>query len=407
MSAPSLPRDGWHLRANIPTFAYLVVTVLVALGHRWLDDPGWLLVHLLLLGAATNAIFVWSAHFTQTLLRLPSDTGRGALAWRIAVLNAGALLVLGGAVVASPPAMMLGAVLVAAAALAHGWVLFSEMRRALPARFRPLVRFYVAAACFLPVGSLIGAEMSTEHDDAVTGRLLLAHMAANVLGWIGLTVAGTLVQLWPTMLRTRMAEGTELAARHALPVLIGGILVALLGAGVGVSAVCALGLVVYLLGWIRLLWPHARSWSDKPPDGFAPWSVIAALFWLAVAVVIGVVILATTTDWAVVDERLILLALPFAGFVLQILLGALTFLIPVVLGGGPAAVRATIAILDRGDLMRLAATNVGLAMAVVPLPNEVRLAGGAIALVGAASFLPIAGLAVVRNRQAKANRPTP
>jgi len=126
-----------------------------------------------------------------------------------------------------------------------------------------------------------------------------------------------------------------------------------------------------------------------------------------VALVIGVVILATTTDWAVVDERLILLALPFAGFVLQILLGALTFLIPVVLGGGPAAVRATIAILDRGDLMRLAATNVGLAMAVVPLPNEVRLAGGAIALVGAASFLPIAGLAVVRNRQAKANRPTP
>ncbi len=108
-----------------------------------------------------------------------------------------------------------------------------------------------------------------------------------------------------------------------------------------------------------------------------------------------------------VDERLILLALPFAGFVLQILLGALTFLIPVVLGGGPAAVRATIAILDRGDLVRLAATNVGLAMAVVPLPNEVRLAGGAIALVGAAAFLPIAGLAVVRNRQAKANRPTP
>ncbi len=41
----------------------------------------------------------------------------------------------------------------------------------------------------------------------------------NLLGWIGLTVLGTLVTLWPTMLRTQMADNAESASEHALPVL--------------------------------------------------------------------------------------------------------------------------------------------------------------------------------------------
>jgi hypothetical protein len=30
-------------------------------------------------------------------------------------------------------------------------------------------------------------------------RVLVAHVAVNVLGWMGITVLGTLVTLWPTM----------------------------------------------------------------------------------------------------------------------------------------------------------------------------------------------------------------
>src|SRR5665647_769451 len=69
-------RTTWHLGANTPVAAYLTSLVAISLVNRYVPETHWLLVHLLLLGAVTNAIFVWSSHFADALLRR-----RGRSAW--------------------------------------------------------------------------------------------------------------------------------------------------------------------------------------------------------------------------------------------------------------------------------------------------------------------------------------
>lgn len=69
-----------------------------------------------------------------------------------------------------------------------------------------------------------------------------------------------------------------------------------------------------------------------------------------------------------------------AGFALQILVGALSYLTPVMLGGGPKASRATNLVMDRAAAYRVTAANSCLLLALTPaLPWEARLTCGATA----------------------------
>ena len=77
----------------------------------------------------------------------------------------------------------------------------------LPSRFGATVRYYITAAALLPVGATLGTILARGLADPLHGQVRLAHASVNVLGWMGLTVLGTLVTLWPTMLRTRIAPG--------------------------------------------------------------------------------------------------------------------------------------------------------------------------------------------------------
>ena len=100
-------------------------------------------------GAVTAAILIWSQHFSDTLLRREAPAGRAGLGIRLGLHTVGAGLVVAGVLAASVPLVIVGASVVAAAILAHAVVLFLQLRRALPSRFGPLVRYYVAAAVVL------------------------------------------------------------------------------------------------------------------------------------------------------------------------------------------------------------------------------------------------------------------
>ena len=80
----------------------------------------------------------------------------------------------------------------------------------------------------------MGVTLAWGWPDPWHGRLLVAHALANVLGWVGLTLTGTLLTLWPTMLRTRLDPTAERWTRQALPVLTSAIAVAVGGALVGI-----------------------------------------------------------------------------------------------------------------------------------------------------------------------------
>ena len=396
-----MTRTGWHLRAGAVVVAWLVALLVVALAHRYFPVSRWLMVHLLVLGAVTNAILVWSSHFAAALLRLPEPATRRAEAGRLVVLNAGAVTVVAGVVSGRWPLVLVGGTAVALAVLWHVVSLLRRMRASLPSRFRHTLRYYVAAGLLLVVGVTFGVTMTHNGiSELWFGRLVVAHALTNLLGWIALTIIGTLVTLWPTMLRTRIVDGAEVVARRVLPVLVGSLTVAVAGALAGMRVVVAAGLLGYLAGVVLWCRPALAEARVRPPTSFATLSVVVAPLWLIGSLATLVVTLLVTDDPAQVVSRAGWLTTPvLAGFVLPVLLGALSYLVPVVIGGGPNVVRTTTAVLDRGAVLRVATANLALLVCVLPVPSLVRVSCSVVLLVAYAAFLPLLVRAVLVGRR--------
>ncbi|MFH0245464.1 multicopper oxidase domain-containing protein [Streptomyces sp. HK10] len=397
------PRASWHLGANAVVALWLALFAAAAAGHHFLPSARWLMAHLLLLGAVSNAIVIWSGHFAASVLRLP-EANRGAPAvWRLVCLNAGAAAVIGGMAAGVWPAVLVGGAAVAGAVAAHAVWLVRLMRRALPGRFTMTVRYYMAAACLLPAGAVLGVVMARgDLSGGLHARLLTAHELVNLLGWVGLTVAGTLITLWPTMLRTKVADGAERAGRRALPVLLGGLGMTVVAVLAGPPPLAAAGAAAYAAGWAVAGVPWTREARVKAPHSFATWSVAAGGVWLLGSLAGLVWILLTSPSWPQAAARVPALTAPLAaGWIAQTLLGALTFLVPVVLGGGPAAVRAASAGLERGGPFRLAAGNAALALCLLPVPSVVRVVGSVLLLGVLVAFLVLLVRTVVRGLRAR------
>jgi nitrite reductase (NO-forming) len=176
--------------------------------------------------------------------------------------------------------------------------------------------------------------------------------------------------------------------------------VAAAGAGAGVLLLTAVGVALYLAALVYVTWPHAEELRRKPPTTFATWSVVAGMSWFAGTLVVLTVGTTTAHDWEQAHAAASWLTAPFlAGFAAQVLLGALSYLIPVVLGGGPNAVRATNRVFDTGGPARVVAANGALLICVLPVPSLVRVIGSVVVLVALASFLPLAVRAVRVSRR--------
>lgn len=393
-------RSTWHLRAGSVVAAWLAALVIVSLVGIARPVTPWLLVHLLLLGAVSNAILIWSRHFADALLRLPEDGSRRGEAMRLGLFNAGALAVVVGMVWDGWAVVVCGALVVAVVVGWHAVVLMSRMRRALPSRFGATLRYYVAAAGLLPLGVALGVVMASGTlSEPVHARVALAHVVVNLLGWMGLTVIGTLVTLWPTMLHTRVVDGAERASRRALPVLVVSLLAAAAGALSGVQVVAAAGIAGYLAGLVVAGLPLLAETRTRPPSTYATRSVLAAQLWFAGSVAALVVIVLVAPSWERAAAAADRLAAPLlVGFAVQLLLGALSYLVPVVLGGGPTATRATTAALDLAGRLRVAIINLGLLALTLPVPELARTSAAVLVLVALAAFLPLVLRAVLIER---------
>lgn len=393
-------RASRHLRANALVLAWLVAAAAATLVHRVLPEPGWVLVHLPLLGAVSTAILVWSQHFADTLLRHPAPPR--ALAVRLALHTAGALAVVAGHLTARPAVLVAGALAVAAAAVAQVVGIRQQRRGALPSRFGHLVRAYVAAGALLVPGVACGVAMAAAGPaPADYARWYVAHVVLTLLGWVGVTVAGTLVVLWPTILHTRIDEVAERTAVRSLQLLVGGVLVAAAGPAVGVRAVTCVGVGVVMVGVGLVARVLVRQARGAPPVTFAAGSVGAAVVWWGASVLALGVVVASAPDWQAVVPRLSALApATVAGFAAQVLGGALAYLLPVVLGGGPAVARAVAAELDRAGVVRVVLLNGALVVFVLPAPSLVRVAASVLALVTGAWFLVLVVRAVLVARRA-------
>ena len=88
------------------------------------------------------------------------------------------------------------------------------------------------------------------------------------------------------------------------------------------------------------------------------------------------------------------------------LLGALSHLIPVALGGGPSVTRQTHASMDRGAALRVTAANAGLLVCALPVPSLVRVLSSVVVLACLAAFVPLL-LLTLRVRRSEPSPKTP
>ena len=378
---------------DLPTLVWFLCVVVVSIIHRWLPMPTWLLLHLLFLGAATHAILTWSQHFTAALTRSPvTEASRRAQNQRLVLANVAMVAIFVGVPSAMWVLTVVGAVLLSVAVVWHGVSIWLRLRGALPGRFTGIVRYYILSAACLPIGALLGTWIA--HPAGASVGLTLAHAIVNVLGWIGITVAGTLVTLWPTMLRTRASGHAAPHAARALPILGGGVLVAAAGAIAALPWLIAAGLAGYLAGLVIIGFSLIREASQASPHSFPTLSAGAAILWwigCLIALIAGAIRAEITGDGVSLIVMMLHGVAPYfaAGFVTQILIGALSYLVPVVVGGGPQPVRIGTAVFNRAAHLRVSLANTSLLVCALPVTNLTRVVASLVYLGAVASFIPL------------------
>lgn len=338
---------------------------------------GWVATHLALAGAATVAIGTFMPHFGVTLagtrpepwwLRL---TGVLALALGMATVALGRPLA-GADVAGAGGLFVLGGIALTA------WTTYAPMRFGL-ARRHPIVQLtYGVALANLAIGASLAVLFLFGWSPVTSAWVALkpAHAWLNVFGFVSLTVAGTLVYLYPTMLGARIRPQPSMAA--AVIGLLAGPPLAALGYAVGLRPLALAGGGLALVGAAGLLaygidtWRRRGRWtSDFAWHAVPTYHGLAAMAWFVVAAA-----WAAARPWlegvAVPGWTLGLLALPIiGGWTGQVLVAAWSYLLPAV-GPGDAGSRARQRrILGAAGLARVAAWNAGL---ILLMPGMAMLA---------------------------------
>lgn len=366
---------------------WLTAAIVAALNSslmRW----DWVLVHMVLLGALSHAVLVWSEYFTGKLThRAPTDASNRAQDARVILLLVGGALVVWGFPTAHWALVVVGACLVATAVVWHAAHIATRFRGGAGGRFRVVARYYLAAACCLPLGATYGVLLAAEPGDTWRGRLMAAHIAINLFGWIGLTVVGTLLFLWPTVVRSRMAPGAERRTAHALWFLLVGVAAIATGATLGTHWLAFAGTLTYAAGigvWaVTLGYPLRR----KGMRDFAPASIFAGVCWAGI-ILVWLAVLMALGGWDTVSDHLYQIGfVALWGFALQLLFGALSYLMASAMGGAPSVRRAMDTIFNWGATFRIAVPNLALLAWLAPTPFPGWFAVLGIATL--ASFVPL------------------
>ena len=379
MSKPRVPRTDRATTIWMCAVAVAAAVTIVARGR--IPQNLWTMIHLVTLGVLSNGIFQWSWYFTRALAHLAPDDRRAGRdnTVRIIAFNLSLLLLIGGMWSGLWYATVTGASIVGTIAAWHGWALLTTSRERLASRFAVIIRYYVAAAFFLVVGATLAGFVTAAMFDAdapawlaeARDRLTVAHALAGIAGWVGLTMGGTLVTLGPTAMRTRMDPRAVSFATSALPMWVAALLVAGTGAVTGSMRVTSVGLLVVVgAAALGVGVPLVRAALTKGPAEYGAWSLMLGAAWILVAGA-GASLRAFGAADATGLRSAFLAWMPILGAagLGQLFVGALTYLMPVVIGGGPSAVRVGVGVLEAAAPIREAARNVAaiLALAVASL----------------------------------------
>ena len=264
-----------------------------------------------------------------------------------------------------------------------------------------------------PVGATLATLYLGGYSPVVAGwaRLMPAHAWLNLLGFMPLVVAGTLIHLYPTVLGTRIPTGDtvpgHLARLVASCLVVGPIFVAtgywlqgdpLARMGAGIELVGAAALVAYGLA----MWRSRGHWTTDSEWHLAiVGHLSAAIGWLTVGVGLAAWLTlgagADPAGWSIE----VLIAPLGLGCVAQAIVGSWTHLVPSI-GPGDAAIHARQRLLfARAARTRLAAFQVATLALLLSLSLDVgwlTFAGTLLAAVAGVGTLGLLLLALAEAR---------
>lgn len=350
----------------------------------------WLPLHLALAGAVSVSISGNMLAFVSALTASP-DPARVLILAQFALVNLGAALAAAGYPTRHPGLVAWGGGLFAAGIAVLAGDVLGRWRRALFRRHRvPVFLYGTAVACML-AGAGLGAALGSGaiQDPGAFLGLRQAHMTLNVLGWASVTIAGTLVTFLPTVLRVRM------------PVRHGGVTAAMLAGGVVVLAgglaarlrpVSVAGALAYWVGAVGLGWMTFRV-ARAPrrwPISVTAKHLVAGVGWFlggTTALAANLAVPGGSFD----AFREVFLVAFVGGFVIQTLLGAWQYLLPMGRLGHPDERRRFLAAVEYGGNLQVGAVNLGLVLLVLRsagmAPEPAGAAGAVLALGGGAAAL--------------------
>jgi nitrite reductase (NO-forming) len=323
------PRGPVFVWANVVVLCRLAIAVALLALQDVLGLPSWIALHALLLGAVTNAIVIWSEHFAVALCRIPNPPSR-RLAFGLTALNLFVIAVLVGVSADLAVLTGLGGTGITVIATVHTVHLRRATKAATPGQFGYLIGFYCAASSALALGAVLGALLALGSGQWYA-RLWAAHVHVTLLGWVGLSVLGTMFTLWPTTIHARIGPDTLTAARRALTILGAGLSFAVGGMIVASVWMAAAGLACYAVGVAVASVPLMHNAVARRPGGPAAWMLAAGVVWLAIAVLFEAIRLMLAGSVEVLPDVVVtVLPILVVGFTAQVLMGALTQLLPVV-----------------------------------------------------------------------------
>ncbi len=356
----------------------------------------WMSLHLALAGGAGLAIAALLPHFTVSL------AGARPAPWRVRV--AGLALVASGAaaVTLSYPSGWQGAAVVGACAYLAG-LLVSAGTAFIPARAGLGRRFGVVEAAYglalangaLAVGLAILRLAGVATANGAWLEIKPAHAWLNLVGFLSLVVAATLIHLYPTVV------GSRIRSRPALLVLVGGVglgaPLTALGYATGSGPVAQGGAVAVAAGAVALVVVAAGAWSgrgrwttDLSWHRLTIGHLSAAVAWFVVgAAILAVGVVRNGADpagWSLARA----MGPIVIGWALQALVGAWSHLLPSVGPGDATRHAAQRKVLGRWAAVRLVAWNAGTVLIVGGAFGPEWLERGGLLLVGATLLVSLA-----------------
>lgn len=379
--------------------SFLVAAIATLVFPVDLRRGAWLPLHLALAGGAASAIAGVMPFFSAAFAAAPPSDIR--LRW--SALGAVALGAVGVAVGVSAPVPGLavgGGALFIVGIILTGMVTVRPLRGALGASRGIVTEGYVVALGEVVVGVTLGTLFLAGWPPLAESwvRLKPAHAWLNLVGFVSLVIATTLLHFFPTVIGARIASHPS--ARVTVVGLAAGAPLVALGYAASSDLIARVGALGTLAGaagvavYAGRVWPTRGHWTtDRDWHRFAMVGLISAVAWfeVGIAVLAGRVLVfgAAPEAWSI--EAMV--APLVAGWVGSAVLAAATHLLPAVGPGDPVAHGRQRALLGRAAVVRLASLNLGVAALSIgiPLGAPMLVAIGAIlagtALVSTAALL--------------------